>query len=436
MDWQEDYKRKLVSPEEAVKVVKSGDRVVLPATGEPPALGLALAARKNDLTNVLVYTAALVTDYGWYDHGWEDSFTVTLDAYYGPLARPAMAERRADFSPRLYSLHFKPEDERRPGIRETDVYMVVVSPPNQHGYCSFGSSLWYKKSFAKRAKKVLAEVNSNMIRTYGDNFIHVSEIDHFVEYTPEPRPYIIPEFDPAAKSIAQHVNTLIRNGDTIQVGLGTTGGGMALCGAFDNKEDLGLHSELTIAGLVKLIRQGVFTGRRKTLHTGKAIATSFSGDAEDMAFVDGNPMFELYECEYVHSIKTIAAHDNMVAINNAIGVDLTGQIASESLGPRMWSGHGGQPEFAMGAVLSRGGRSITVLPSTASGGTVSRIVPALEPGTIVTIPRTFADYIVTEYGVASLLGKSQRERAEELTAIAHPDFRSELKKEAGKLFYP
>ncbi|MBI4300824.1 MAG: 4-hydroxybutyrate CoA transferase, partial [Chloroflexi bacterium] len=213
--------------------------------------------------------------------------------------------------------------------------------------------------------------------------------------------------------------------------------GIVRCGAFDGKNDLGWHSETTPAGIVGLVKKGIFTGLYKTHHKGKMVASAFRGeDPEEAAYVDRNPMWELYGLTYVNDIRFIASHDNQVAINNALAVDLTGQIASESLGPGVYAGPGGQPEFAIGAVLSKGGRSITVLPSTARNGAISRIVPVLRPGTAVTVPRHFADCIVTEYGVAHLLGKSQRERAEELIAIARPDFRAELRSEAQKLYYP
>ncbi|MDY7036121.1 MAG: acetyl-CoA hydrolase/transferase C-terminal domain-containing protein, partial [Thermodesulfobacteriota bacterium] len=203
------------------------------------------------------------------------------------------------------------------------------------------------------------------------------------------------------------------------------------------KKDLGWHSEHTVPGIIRLVRKGVITGRKKTLHPGKAVATAFvGGTKEDMDFVNGNPMFELYPGDYVLDPRIISSHDNMVAINTALSVDLTGQISAESIGPNMLSGTGGLLAFSMGAYLSKGGRFIVVLPSTAKGGALSRIVPMLEEGTIVTIPRILTDYIVTEYGIVKLKGKSQRERAFELISIAHPDFREELEKEAKKLYWP
>ncbi|MDP2954062.1 MAG: acetyl-CoA hydrolase/transferase C-terminal domain-containing protein, partial [Chloroflexota bacterium] len=242
-------------------------------------------------------------------------------------------------------------------------------------------------------------------------------------------------------AIAEHIAGLIQDGDTIQIGTGTATGSLVVLGALDQKHDLGCHSELGLPDIGRLVKSGIVTGKRKTLHPGKVVCTTVEFGSwareEDVAFAHNNPLFELYGADYVNDIRTIAANDNMVAINSALCVDLTGQTSAESqFGSRLWNGPGGQQEFAIGALLSRGGRSLTVLRSTALNGSVSRIVPQFDEGTKVTIPRTFGDYVVTEYGVARLMGKSHRERAQELIAIAHPDFRPELEKQARKQLYP
>lgn len=212
---------------------------------------------------------------------------------------------------------------------------------------------------------------------------------------------------------------------------------MLKMGLLNGKQDIGWHSEATPPGVVPLVREGVINGRLKTINPGKVIVTSLGGsDKEDMDWINNNPLFWLVDVSYLWDIRTISAHDNMVAINNAVSVDFSGQIASESIGYRIISGSGGQTAFAIGALLSKGGRSITVLPSTAANGKVSRIVPMLEAGTGVTVPRNCADYVVTEYGIARLRGKSVRKRAQELIAIAHPDFRAELTEEAQRLYWP
>jgi len=438
--WQDEYERKMVSPEEAVSVVKNGERVGFTYGREPRALGLALAARFGELKDVKVFIRTPAMDFGWYDPGWEESFHIEI-SYVLPITREMMAERRCDFVIGGL-LGMTPG---HPAVGEVDVLFTEVSPPDEHGYCSFGASVWGKKKAVECAKIVLAEVNQHLIRTYGENYVHVSEIDYFVEHVSGgSRPGATDllgrktwEPGDVEKGIAEHVSTLIKDGDTLQIGVGSTSEWVAHLGALDDKSDLGWHSETTPRGIIKLVRKGVITGKYKNINRGKVVAVAVGGgDREDMAFVNRNPMFELYDAEYVLNPAVIGSNDNVVAINSAISVDLTGQIAAESIGPTMVSGPGGQLAFSTGAQLSKGGHFISTLPSTAKGGTISRIVPQLEKGTIVTIPRTLVDIVVTEYGVARLYGQSHRERALELIAIAHPDFREELNAEARKLFWP
>jgi len=241
-----------------------------------------------------------------------------------------------------------------------------------------------------------------------------------------------------AKIIGGYLEELVPDGATIQIGHGDPSSYMVRLGVFDNKVDLGLHTELVAPGIVRLVDCGVINGKRKSIHKGIAVATAWSGaDDQELAILEDNPKFHIYEPEYVANPLTVAANDNQIAINNAIAVDLTGQVNAESVfGPRMINGTGGLPELHIGALYSKGGRAITLLPSTALGGSVSRIVGVMEAGSLVTIPRYFADTVITEYGVARLMGKNHRQRAEELIAIAHPDFRGELRKQAQKLFYP
>ncbi len=452
MDWREEYKDKLVTAEEAARVVKSGNRVAfaLEVGGGPAMLVEALAARRDELKGVEIEVSAPGLNPGWYEPGWEDSFTIIPQGSIdGPVARPFVGERRVDFNPRLYSLWGKAHDEGRPGAKEIDVFMVVLSPPDEDGYCSFGADIWSKKWYAKTAKKVIAEISENHIRTYGENYIHASEIDYFVEGsrpqwnadTPEAREYVrqmleqpVPEY---MQAMGQYIGTLVRDGDTFGIGAGKIGHTLCGQGIFDDRQDLGYYAENIVRGVVKLVKDGVITGKRKTFHEGKVVCNNLSsGDPDDLAYIANNPMFELYPQDYILDIRNIAANDNFVAINAALSVDLTGQIASESIGHQMYTGSGGQPDLAIGAMRSKGGRSITMLRSTSSDGKTSRITPSLEPGTIVTVPRNWADYVVSEYGIASLHGKTQRERAGELIAIAHPDFRAELTKQAQKLYWP
>ncbi|MBI2867175.1 MAG: 4-hydroxybutyrate CoA-transferase [Chloroflexi bacterium] len=439
MDWREEYERKSISAEEAAKVVKSGDYVVFGGGGpEPVAFGLALAARKEELHNITLYVRGVTTDFAWYSPGWEDSFRVEVPFVF-PLVQRAVRERRCEFCVG----DLVPGDRPLRANKTIDVVCLQVSPPDEKGDCSFGASLWSKKSLVKIAKVAIGEVNKNFIRTHGDNSIHVSEFDYFIEHlssgkTPGGGDLLgrgVTEPGTVEEGIAQHVASLIKDGDTLEIGLGRASECIPRFNVLNDKGDLGWHSENTPRGIATLVRNGVVTGKRKTLHKGKAVATAVGGGTkEEMEFINMNPVFELYCSDYVLDPRVIAAHDNMVAINSALAVDLTGQIASESLGPLLISGSGGNVPFTIGALLSKGGRSITVLPSTAQKGTVSRIVPQLPGGTIVSVPRALADFVVTEFGIACLRGKTQRERALELTSIAHPDFRSVLRKEALSLF--
>jgi len=439
-NWREEYRRRFVSAEEALQVVKSGNRVSFTHGPEPLALGLALAARRNELKDIRIYVSNPYTDFGWYTPSGEDIFSVDV-SYVLPMVKDLAATHHCDFIiGGLTGITLQ-----HPVIGDVDVLLTEISPPDEHGFCSFGTSVWGKKKAIQGARKVLAEVNKDFIRTYGDNFVHASQIDYFVEhiYASE----FLGESDLSGKEIgqpgdvkrriAEYVGTLVEDGDTLQIGIGSTSEWVVPLGVLDNKIELGWHSEVTPRGVIKLVRAGVITGKYKKCHQGKVVAVAIGGGTkEDLEFVNNNPMFELYDAEYVLDPRVIASNDKVLAINSALSIDLTGQIAAESIGPMMIGGPGGQLAFAIGAQLSKGGRFVSTLSSTAKGGTVSRIVPHLKEGTVVTVPRTLADIVVTEYGIARLRGKSQRERALELISIAHPDFRAELKSEAERLFWP
>ncbi len=441
MHWRDEYQKRLVSPEEAMKVLKSGDYVVM-AQPEPLALGLALVGRADEVTGVRIMggggSALPMYDTSWYDV-FPDVFQLET-SYVLPLVRNLVSQRKSDFT--VSGLFGVPDMS---DAKPIDVFMVQVSPPDEHGFCSFGASLWKKKEWVKVARVVMAEVNERMIRTYGDNYVHVSEVDHFVEHTPTGK---VPggtdilgrrSTGPGEleKTIAQYVGSLVKDGDCLEIGVGGNAEWVAQLGGLENRHDLGWHSENTVRGIGTLVMNGVVTGKYKNLHQGKAVATAVGGGTkEEMDFINNNPLFEVYSSGYILDPRVIAAHDNMVAINSAIAVDLTGQIAAESVGPVMTSGSGGQLSFATGAYLSKGGRSVVALTSTARDGAISRIVPMLEPGTVVSTPRTLADIVVTEYGIARLKGRTQRERALELIGVAHPDFRAGLQKEAERLYWP
>jgi 4-hydroxybutyrate CoA-transferase len=328
-------------------------------------------------------------------------------------------------------------DAGREEAQPIDVLLLTVSPPDERGFVCVGTSCWDSVTNVARAGTVIAEVNASVPRTRGDTWLHVSELDACVEnHRPRVFAPIPTEFDPADRAIAAHVRTLIRDRDTLQVGLGSHTGVLALLGAFDHAQDLAYFGELTVPGLVDLVRRGNVTGKYAALHPGKFVASQIGNSLADLEFVEDNPAFELRSYEYTNDPRVIAANENLVALNGALMVDLTGQIGVYSIGPDVYTGLGGHLGFALGAFLAPRGRAVTILPSTARGGTVSTIVPQFEKGQIVSVPRELADTIVTDQGIARLLGKSVRERAEELIRVAHPDFRAELTAAARRLYWP
>ena len=438
MTWQEEYRRRLVSAEEALKAIRPGDRVVIPIGCNPQLLGDTLASRMDQLEGVEMAHTATGWPYLWLQPGLEGPFKVVHEHWASPLGREAMKARYHDFLPSPFSLRFKGAEEGRTDLeqRNPDVVMVQVTPPDSNGMVNLGPHLWNQREYISRARCTLAEVSNRIPRCRGDTDLPVDAFSHFVEYDSPSLAARHLKPGPAIHTIAGYVAELVRDGDTLQIGGGSTSFGVAYCEPFNHKKDLGWHAEITPSPMVRLVRDGVITGRRKSIDPGKAVCCGIVGDEEDWRFIEDNPAFNLRGCAYVLDPRTMAANDNMVAINAALMVDLTGQIASESLGPIMLSGTGGLLEVVIGALWSRGGRSITVMPTTNNEGKSSRIVPLLPEGTVVSVPRLLADIVVTEHGVARLLGKSMRERAEELISIAHPDFRSDLRAKAQRLLYP
>jgi 4-hydroxybutyrate CoA-transferase len=442
MDWQNEYNDRLTTADEAVKAVKSGDRVAIPVYSNPSLIADALANRLHELKGVTVMIGAAASDLPWYKLEAASAFMIEpwyTSPYLPKPIRQMVNEHRSDHRVCPSALLSKVFDEGRPDAPLPDVVLLDVSPPDHNGFVSLGAGVWDKKELVKYAKISIAEVNKSFIRTGGDNFIHLSEFDHFVELPGSEEfrpPFPDVELSDTVKKIAVFVAPLIRDGDTIEVGAGSTSEAIVTAGIFSGRNDMGWHTERIPRGGVALVRQGIFNGTNKTLHKGKAVATAVAFSREERDFVHQNPHFELYGVAYVNHLRTIAAHDNMVAINNALRVDLTGQVVADSFGPQMFTGTGGLPEYAIASVYAKNGRSIVVLPSVTSDGKISRIVPLIEEGSFITSPRQFTDYVVTEYGVARLFGKTQRRRAEELIAIAHPDFRTELEKAARKVFWP
>jgi acetyl-CoA hydrolase len=346
--------------------------------------------------------------------------------------RAAVNDGRADFTPCFLS---EIPGLFKNGLLPLDVALVHVSPPDEHGYCSYGVEVGVTKTAAQSAKIVIAEVNPNMPRTLGDAFIHVSKIDYIV-----PVDYELPETpmgEPSELSsrIAKNIASLIPDGATLQMGIG--GIPDAVLGELTSHKHLGVHSELFSDGVVDLVERGVIDGERKTLHPGKIIAGFMLGTKRLYNFVHDNPIVELHPTEYINDPFVIAQNDRMVAINSAIEIDLTGQVCSDSIGPRLYSGVGGQIDFIYGASRSKGGVPVIALPATATakGQVISKIVPMIREGGGVVTTRNHVRYIVTEFGVADLYAKTIRQRAQALISVAAPQFRDELERQARTLKY-
>ena len=423
MQWHELYRRRVTTAEEAVKAIRPGDHVwIHGGCNNPEELISAMVARAGELADVTVIHILTFGRADYADPRYEGIFRHRA-LFTGPNVRQAVNEGRADFVPAHLSQIPRLITSR---LLPVDVALIHISPPDEHGFCSFGVGVECTKAAAEAARTVIALVNKQMPRALGDAFIHVSKLTHVVEID---RPVLelpqAPEIGPVARAIGQHIAELIEDGSTLQMGIGEIPDAVLLF--LKEKRHLGIHTEMFSDGLVALVESGVVTNERKTLHRGKTIASFVLGSKRTFDFLDNNPFVEFHPSDYVNNPFVIAQNAKMVAINSALAVDLTGQVCADSLGTSIYSGFGGQVDFIRGAAASEGGKPIIALPATAKGGTVSRIVDTLAPGSGVVTTRADVHYVVTEYGVASLFGKSLRERALELIAVAHPDFREELR---------
>jgi acyl-CoA hydrolase len=421
MNWLDDYRSKLQSLGDAVQKIDSGDRVYYAGNAAiPQALVRALAERKDELENVQLNHVLLIGQDPLSQPGMASSFRHN-SLFVGPADRKAVNEGRGDYVPIF--LHQIPRLFRE-GIVPLDVAMVQCSPPDEHGFMSMGVETLASIAACQTAKIVIAQVNDKMPRVLGDSFLHVNRVDAIVEHT-EPLPELQPK--PATdveKAIAGHVIPLIKPGSTVQMGIG--GIPDSVWESMEGNLDLGIHSEMISDGGMRAIQRGVVSGTKKNLHPGKVILTFALGSEELYDFLDNNPLIEAHPVDYVNDPFIVSQNENMVAVNSAIEVDLTGQVCSDSIGPYIYSGFGGQVDFIRGAAKSKGGRPIIALPSTAKGGELSRIVPFLKEGAGVVTSRADVHYLVTEHGAANLFGKNLRERAEALIQIADPKFQDEL----------
>lgn len=432
-NWRDHYDSRLMGAEAAVSLVRSSEHIWIPPGHGAPVILAALVARAAELSDVEIRGLG-VPEVGLFSADAAQAFRYQ-DQFGNAFSRPALDAKVIDYHPYWLVGGHKALDAGRDDAWPVDNILITTSEPDSAGFVSVGCSVWDSITTARRAKRVIAAVNPNTRHTYGDTVLHVSEIDAFV---PDDRPLAPPavEYDPIDEAIADHVNELVSDGDTVQIGVGSHTAGMVHFGLFQGKQELSYFGELTVRGLVPMVEQGVFTGRTSRLHPGKFVATVIGNTAEERDVVYGNRAFELYGIEYLADPRNIARNEQLVAINGALTVDLTGQIGAYTIGPRIYAGMGGHLAFALGAFLAPRGRYVSVLPSTAMNGTVSTIAAQFEPGQVVSVPREIADTVVTEHGVARLLGKSVRQRADELISVAHPDFRGELRRAADQLFYP
>lgn len=425
------YNKKLTTADEAVKQIKSGDNIVVqPGCAVPLELVRAMVKRKNEIENVTLYHILIVGELPYVEPGMENHFRHKA-FFIGANTRKAVHEGRAEFIPIFLSelpLLFKRN------IIPVNVALLNLSPPDEHGFCSYGVDVGTIKTAAERAKIIIAQVNTEMPRSLGDSFIHINKIHHIVEHN-EPIQEL-PQVDPNASkellmvydTIGRRVADLIEDGATLQMGIGAIPD--SVMRYVRDKKDLGIHTEMFSDGIIPLVEEGTINGEQKSLHPGKIIAGFVLGTRKVFDFIDNNPVIEFHPQEYVNDPFIIAKNKKMVAINSAIEIDLTGQVCADSIGTKIFSGIGGQIDFIRGAAHSEGGKPIIALPSTTKDGQVSRIVPQLRLGAGVVTSRGDVHYIVTEHGVAYLFGKSLKERARELIKIAHPNFRDELTKYA------
>jgi len=434
-NWREIYESRLTSSDEALKAVKSGNRIYLTGNASvPQELLAALVRRAPQLRDVEVFQPLSICSPDYVEPGMEKHIRVNA-FFISHTIRQAVNEGRADFTPSFLSeqpLMFKN------GHLTLDVALAHVSPPDEQGYCSLGAEAGLAITSVECGKTIIAQVNRQMPRTMGDTLMHVSRIRHLVESdAPLAQRAMGDEADlETTEKIATHIAGLIPDGATMQLGIGSIPD--AVLKHLHAKKDLGIHSELISDGVIELVEKGVINNSCKTLHPGKIVCGFLLGTDRLYNWTNNNPLLEMHRSEYVNDPFTVAQNDRMVAVNSAIEVDLTGQVCADSIGPRLYSAVGGQLDFIYGASRSKGGVPVITMPSTSTlrnGTRVSKIVPMLKQGAGVVTSRNHVHFVVTEYGVASLYGKSIRQRTRELIKIAHPEFRQEITRQARELHY-
>lgn len=430
-NFKKKYQHKIVTAEEAVKQIKDGDRVAIGhACGEPQALTEAFSKYASTLKDVETVHMIGMGDSSYCKEEAQGHVRHNSLFVGGKTERQAIKEGRADYTPRYFS---RIPSLFTDGSLPPDVALVQVSKPDRHGFVSFGVSVDYSMTAAKQAKIKIAQINEHMPRCHGECFMHLDEFDYLVEADIPLIELQRSELTEVETELGRHCASLIQDGATLQLGIGALPDAVLL--SLKDKKDLGIHSEMFSDGVVELVEAGVITNKKKTLHPGKMVATFLMGSKKLYDFIDDNPSVYMASADYTNDPYVIAKNDNLVSINSCVQVDFMGQVSAESVGSMQISGVGGQVDFVRGANMSKGGISIIAMTSTAKGGTVSKIVPCLEAGATVTTGRNDVAYIVTEYGVADLRGKTLKERARLLINIAHPDFKETLIEEWEKRFH-
>ena len=428
MSVQDLYKRKLASASDAVRLVRDGDQVIVPAcAGEPPALLAALSDIRRELSSVTVAQVLAARSYGYLDPSTVDHVR-HVAMFFGGATRPGGQQGWIDFIPGCFSEI--PSMIRR-GYIAADVVFAMASPMDAEGKFSLSLGADYTMAAIERARAIVLEVNPNVPFAHGNCHVHVSRVSALVERNDPVFEAGLAMIGPVQQAIGQYVAELVDDGSTLQIGYGSIPD--AVVAQLTGKRELGIHSEMIGDGILQLVECGAVTNRRKNYLPGRMVATFALGSARLYRFMHRNPAVEIHPADFTNDPLLASRNDNLVAINGALHVDLLGQCGSESLGPSPYSGTGGQADFVRAANRSHGGKAIIVLPSTARNGTISRIVPTLTGGTHVTTSKNDVNYVVTEYGVAQLRGKPAKRRAQELIAIAHPGFRAELTEQARSL---
>lgn len=427
--FQELYKSKKGTVADALAIISDGDYLVPGYCANEPftILGqLHTLQDREDIHHIRVLYSLANGDYPFFDKAYEQTFS--MDSYFfGATNRRLYQEGRCSYIP--VNLH--EATKRKDSFDEPNVYIGSATPMDKHGYMRTSLGNMIDRNYMDKAEKIILEINPNLPLVNGDTEIHIRDVDRIVEVN-TPIPTIpLSKIEKEDEAIGQYVASLVHDGDTIQLGIGSIPDAIAL--ALTDKKDLGIHTEMINSGMAVLMEKGVVTNKKKTLHRGKTVGTFAFGDQHLYDWLDQNPSILMLPAEYVNNPAVIAKNDNMVAINTAMQVDLTGQVSSEGIGSKHYSGSGGQTDMSQGANHAKNGRSIIALHATAKNGTISTIQPYLTPGSVVSLSRNCVDYIVTEYGIAALKGRSVRERVENLIAIAHPKFREELREAAQQM---